>query len=82
MMTVKKVSDLTGVSVRTLQYYDKIGLLSPTKLTDAGYRLYSGAILTHTRNLLKRRKTVLRRKFTVFKYFDTLQSLYVVFPIT
>ncbi|MCR4888571.1 MAG: MerR family DNA-binding transcriptional regulator, partial [Ruminococcus sp.] len=26
MMTVKKVSELTGVSIRTLQYYDKIGL--------------------------------------------------------
>ena len=27
MMTVKEVSNLTGVSIRTLQYYDKIGLL-------------------------------------------------------
>ncbi len=41
MMTVKKVSELTGVSIRTLQYYDKIGLLVPSEHTDAGYRLYS-----------------------------------------
>ncbi|MBT9776096.1 MerR family transcriptional regulator [Clostridium sp. MCC353] len=40
MMTVKQVSALTGVSVRTLQFYDEIGLFKPTTVTDAGYRLY------------------------------------------
>lgn len=40
MMTVKEVSKLTGVSVRTLQYYDRIGLLHPASYTAAGYRLY------------------------------------------
>lgn len=40
MMTVKQVSSLTGVSIRTLQFYDGIGLLKPTRVTDAGYRLY------------------------------------------
>ena len=40
MMTVHEVSKLTGVSVRTLHYYDEIGLLPPTELTAAGYRLY------------------------------------------
>lgn len=40
MMTVKQVAQLTGVSVRTLQFYDEIGLLKPARLTDAGYRLY------------------------------------------
>lgn len=52
MMTVKKVSDLTGVSVRTLQYYDKIGLLSPTELTDAGYRLYDNTALERLQQIL------------------------------
>lgn len=52
MMTVKKVSDLTGVSVRTLQYYDKIGLMSPTKLTDAGYRLYDDTALERLQQIL------------------------------
>lgn len=41
MKTVKEVSEITGVSIRTLRYYDEIGLLKPTRLTDAGYRLYS-----------------------------------------
>lgn len=39
-MTVKQVSTLTGVSVRTLQFYDEIGLFQPTEMTEAGYRLY------------------------------------------
>ncbi|WP_275443763.1 MerR family DNA-binding transcriptional regulator [Petralouisia muris] len=40
MKTVKAVSEITGVSIRTLRYYDEIGLLKPTEFTDAGYRLY------------------------------------------
>ena len=40
MMTVHEVSELTGVSIRTLQYYDQIGLLQPAQRTEAGYRLY------------------------------------------
>ena len=41
MKTVKDVSDITGISIRTLRYYDEIGLLKPTKLTESGYRLYN-----------------------------------------
>ena len=40
MRTVKEVSELTGISVRTLHYYDEIGLFKPTEVTEAGYRLY------------------------------------------
>lgn len=40
MRTVNEVSKLTGISVRTLHYYDQIGLLAPTEVTEAGYRLY------------------------------------------
>lgn len=40
MMTVNEVSRIANVSVRTLQYYDKIGLLKPSGKTEAGYRLY------------------------------------------
>ena len=45
MKTVKEVSRLTGVSVRALHHYDAIGLLKPTQVTDAGYRLYDEAAL-------------------------------------
>lgn len=40
-MKVKEVSKLTGVSVRTLHYYDEIGLLTPEQTNENGYRLYS-----------------------------------------
>ena len=45
MRTVRQVAELTGVSVRTLHYYDEIGLLKPSAATDAGYRLYDDAAL-------------------------------------
>lgn len=35
MKTVKEVSEIAGVSIRTLRYYDEIGLLKPTKYSDA-----------------------------------------------
>lgn len=40
-MRVKEVAELVGVSVRTLHYYDEIGLLTPDSTTESGYRLYS-----------------------------------------
>ena len=52
MKTVKEVSCLTGVSVRTLHHYDAIGLLKPTKITEAGYRLYDGAALQRLQAIL------------------------------
>lgn len=39
-MTVKDISNLTGISVRALHYYDEIGLFTPTRKSEAGYRLY------------------------------------------
>ena len=52
MMTVHEVSALTGVSVRTLHYYDEIGLLSPTEVTEAGYRLYGEDALSRLQQIL------------------------------
>ncbi|UZQ52108.1 MerR family transcriptional regulator [Clostridium kluyveri] len=52
MRTVKQVSDLTGVSVRMLHHYDKIGLLKPTKLTEAGYRIYDDEALKTLQQIL------------------------------
>ena len=59
MMTVNEVSKLTGVSIRTLQYYDTIGLLKPIEYTESGYRLYDDTcsyfpdLLNLTAKLLK-----------------------------
>lgn len=52
MMTVKEVAELTGVSVRTLQYYDEIGVFKPTKVTEAGYRLYDDEALSTLQQIL------------------------------
>ena len=52
MMTVNEVSKLTGVSIRTLQYYDKIDLLSPATHTQAGYRLYDEQALETLQQIL------------------------------
>ena len=52
MKTVKQVSILTGVSVRTLHHYDEIGLLKPAKVTEAGYRLYDDASLCRLHSIL------------------------------
>lgn len=52
MRTVREMSQLTGVSVRTLHHYDAIGLLKPTQTTQAGYRLYDNAALTRLQNIL------------------------------
>lgn len=52
MKTVKQVSTLTGVSVRTLHHYDEIGLLKPAKVTEAGYRLYDDAALRRLHTIL------------------------------
>lgn len=51
-MTVNNVSKLTGVSIRTLQYYDKIGLLKPTGYTESGYRLYDDIALERLQQIL------------------------------
>jgi len=45
MMTVGEVSALTGVSIRTLHHYDRIGLLPPSAVSEAGYRLYDDSSL-------------------------------------
>ena len=52
MKTVKEVSRITGVSVRTLHHYDAIGLLRPSKITDAGYRLYDDTALVRLQSIL------------------------------
>ena len=52
MKTVAEVSRLTGVSVRTLHHYDAIGLLKPTAVTDAGYRLYDETALHRLQAIL------------------------------
>ncbi len=52
MRTISQVAELTGISTRTLQYYDEIGLLKPSELTGSGYRLYDDEALQKLQQIL------------------------------
>lgn len=52
MKTVKEISEITGISIRTLRYYDEIGLLKPTQLTEANYRLYDNKALEKLQEIM------------------------------
>jgi DNA-binding transcriptional MerR regulator len=52
MKTISQVAELTGISTRTLQYYDEIGLLKPSELTSSGYRMYSDEVLQKLQQIL------------------------------
>ena len=52
MKSISQVARLTGISVRTLQYYDEIGLLKPSELTSSGYRLYDDNALQTLQQIL------------------------------
>ena len=70
MKTVKQVSRLSGVSVRTLHHYDAIGLLTPTVVTEAGYRLYDDAAIGRLQTILLFREL----KFPLKQIREILQS--------
>lgn len=50
--TIKQFADLSGISTRTLRHYDDIGLLAPSKYTEAGYRLYGEAEVDRLQQIL------------------------------
>ena len=50
--TVSQLAELAGISVRTLHHYDQIGLLTPARRTQAGYRLYGSAELMRLQQIL------------------------------
>lgn len=52
MRTIGQIAELTGISTRTLQYYDEIGLLKPSALTQAGYRSYDDEALRELQQIL------------------------------
>lgn len=52
MKTIKDIADMAGVTVRTLQYYDEVGLLKPTKVNEVGYRFYDEKALEKLQQIL------------------------------
>lgn len=68
MKTVHEVSELSGLSIRALHHYDAIGLLKPSRVTEAGYRLYD-------EKALERLQTVLLFRELGFKLNDIKKLL-------
>lgn len=52
MLTIKQLTELSGVSARTLRYYDEIGLLEPSGYSEAGYRLYNQQAIERLQQIL------------------------------
>ena len=50
--TIKKMASLSGVSARTLRYYDEIGLLQPARINSSGYRIYGQAEVNRLQQIL------------------------------
>ncbi|GFZ33087.1 MerR family transcriptional regulator [Clostridium zeae] len=79
MRTVKQVSDLTGISVRSLHYYDEIGLLKPSEITEAGYRLYDDEALKALQQILFFKELDISLKdvkeIMGSPYFDKMEAL-------
>lgn len=84
MYTVKQLSDMAGVTVRTLHHYDQIGLLRPSKVGHNGYRYYADEALVRLQQILFYRELDLplseikrimgRRDFDVLTALQTHRS--------
>lgn len=70
MYTVHEVSQMTGVSIRTLHHYDAIGLLHPAEITPAGYRLYDEGTMMRLQSILMFREL----RFPLRKIKEILDS--------
>ena len=65
MKTVKDAAAITGVSIRTLRYYDEIGLLKPAKVTEAGYRLYDSKAIERLQEILFFKELEIPLEYTI-----------------
>src|ERR1051325_8194832 len=77
--TVKKLAKLSGVSVRTLHFYDEIGLLKPAYYGDNGYRYYEEEQLLQLQQVLFFRELGFElseiQKILASKDFDRISAL-------
>jgi DNA-binding transcriptional MerR regulator len=79
MFTVKQLSDLAGVTPRTLHHYDSIGLLKPSRVGENGYRYYGEESILHLQQILFYRELGLPldaiKKIMGRRDFDVLSAL-------
>ncbi len=79
MFTVKQISQLAGITPRTLHHYDAIGLLKPTQVGENGYRYYSEETLLHLQQILLYRELDMPlediKRILADRDFDVLRAL-------
>ena len=51
-LTINQAAKLCGITVRTLHYYDEVGLLTPSLIAENGYRLYDENALKRLQEIL------------------------------
>lgn len=77
--SIKELSDLAGVSARTLRYYDEIGILKPSYVNEAGYRFYRDQEVTLLQQILFYRErgfSLKKTKQILYQDgFDTMSAL-------
>lgn len=77
--SIRNLSELAGVSARTLRYYDEIGLLKPLEISETGYRYYGEQELTLLQQILFYRERGLElkqiQKIIYQKDFDIMHAL-------
>ena len=77
--TIKKIATLSGVSTRTLRYYDEIDLLKPARINSAGYRIYGLREIDQLQQILFYRSLDLKleeiKKILTDPSFDSEQAL-------
>lgn len=77
--TVRQVAEMSGISTRTLRYYDQIGLLKPSEYTGSGYRIYKDRDIDRLQQILLYRSMELKleeiRSILDDPEFNTLQAL-------
>jgi DNA-binding transcriptional MerR regulator len=79
MFSVKKLSTIAGITPRTLRYYDRIGLLKPSRVGTNGYRYYDERALLKLQQILLYRELELPleriREIVTRPGFDPLAAL-------
>jgi len=77
--TVKKLAKLSGVTARTLRYYDEIGILKPARINSSGYRIYGSREVDRLQQILFYRELGLGlddiKKIILSPCFDEVQAL-------
>ena len=75
--SIKDLSEIAGITTRTLRYYDEIDILKPAKISDSGYRIYSDNEVDLLQQILFYKELGLDLK-TIKRYFIITIIWYII----